>query len=81
VNWFELDQRYTQLIRVITAHEMDKDFQETAQYFKVAKVADSITHPFAREHGTSICVFQGTELNINEVIKQEVEARQLSRKR
>ncbi|MBR8536872.1 glycosyltransferase family 39 protein [Carboxylicivirga sediminis] len=79
VNWFELDQPYTQLIRVITASAVKEEFAETAQYFNVAYVADSIANPFAREFGTSICVFQGTAVNINAIIKQEVEERQLSR--
>jgi len=80
VNWFELDQPYTQLIRVISAPVLKSEFEETAQYFKVAFVADSIANPYAREYGTAICVFQQTDLNINEVIRLEVEERQLGRR-
>ncbi|MCU4156719.1 glycosyltransferase family 39 protein [Carboxylicivirga sp. A043] len=80
VNWFELEKPYTQLVRVISASVVEEEFRETAQYFNVAYVADSIANSYAREYGASICVFQDTDVNINEVIRQEVEERQLSRK-
>ncbi len=80
VGWFELEQPYSQLIRVISARVLEDEFQETARYFKKAYVADSISNSYAREYGTAICVFHNTDLDINLVIKQEVEERLLSRR-
>jgi len=75
INWFNLDQKYTNIIRVINYREREKEFLETSSYFKTATVVDSITNKFAREKGTTICTFIGAQGDVNEVIKSEINER------
>lgn len=72
VEWFELDQEYYHVIRVISYDELEKELLETAPYFQDLLLADSITNPYARERGTTIVVFADAKVNINEIIKQEI---------
>jgi hypothetical protein len=75
INWFNLDQKYTSIIRVINYREKEQEFLETATYFETAKVVDSITNKYAREKGTAICTFMGAKGDINAVIKAEINER------
>lgn len=73
LNWFNLDQPYTNLIRVINHSEVEPEWKETAQYFRSTLRADSVTNKFAREYGTTIFLFEGAKVNINELLKKEIE--------
>ncbi len=75
INWFNLDQKYTNIIRVINYRERDNEFLETSAYFKTATMVDSITNKFAREKGTTICIFIDAKGNVNEVIRSEINER------
>lgn len=75
INWFNLDQKYTNIIRVINYSEREKEFLETSAYFESAVVVDSITNKFAREKGTTICTFLGAKGDVNEVLKREINQR------
>ena len=57
-----------------------EEFVKTKQYFQVAYLADSIANPYARESGTTICVFKDTDVDINAIIRQEVKERLTSRR-
>jgi hypothetical protein len=73
VNWFNLDIRYTNLIRVKEREEHGKELKTTAPYFNTAVVADSITNPYAREYGTTIFAFTGAKVDVNKRISAEIE--------
>ena len=75
INWFNLDQKYTNIIRVINYWERENEFLETSAYFQTAAVVDSITNKFAREKGTTICTFLGAKGDINKVIESEINER------
>ena len=75
INWFNLDQKYTNIIRVINYSERKKEFLETSAFFKTASVVDSITNKFAREKGTTICTFIGAKGDVNEKIRSEINER------
>lgn len=72
VNWFNFDIQYTNLIRVKDSSEVESELQKTTPYFKSTKIAGSITNKLAREYGTTIFLFKGAKININERIKKEV---------
>lgn len=74
VDWFDLDQKYTNLIRIKDYSEKEEEFKKTSPYFDTAVIADSITNPYAREFNTKIFVFTGAKLDINKRIKNEIEA-------
>ena len=73
VNWFNLDQKYTNLIRIKDHSDKEDEFKETSPYFDTAVMADSITNPYAREFKTRIYVFTGAKIDVNEQIKSEIE--------
>lgn len=74
VNWFNLDQQYTNLIRVKNPGEISRELKETSPYFHHSIIADSITNKYAREYGTSIFLFTGAKVNINGKIEAEIAA-------
>ncbi|MFY7816549.1 MAG: glycosyl transferase, partial [Chryseobacterium taeanense] len=71
INWFDLNEKYTNLVRIKDSPE--NELEETAPLFENSKIADSITNPFARERGTVIFSFEGSKVNINEKIKEEID--------
>ena len=73
VNWFNLDRKYINLIRIINYNEKDDELKETSPYFKTSVLADSITNKYAREFKTMIFVFSGAKVDINKRIQNEIE--------
>ncbi|MBV8251409.1 MAG: glycosyltransferase family 39 protein [Chitinophaga sp.] len=72
INWFVLDERFTNLIRVKDYDEKGNELKETSPYFLTSIAADSITNRFAREYGTTIFVFTGARVDIIPKIKKEI---------
>ena len=72
VNWFKLDQPYTNVIRVITHSEVESEWKETGRLFESTFRADSVTNSLAREAGTTIFLFKGAKVDINELLKSEI---------
>ncbi len=74
VNWFNLDKPYIHLIRVKAVDGKNDEMKTTGPYFHTSLIGDSITNPFAREYGTTIFVFTGAKVDVNERIRKEVAA-------
>ena len=74
INWFDLDTKYYNLIRVKNARERETEMKETSPYFRHSIIADSITNKYAREYGTTIFCFIDAKININERIEKELKA-------
>jgi len=72
VNWFNLDVKYKNLIRVKENEEVSNEFKETSPYFQFSSIAGEITNKYAREYKTTIFVFTGAKININKRIEQEI---------
>jgi len=72
INWFDLSKPYHNLIRI--KEFSDNELEKTSPFFKTGKISDSITNPFAREKGTLIFSFQGSKIDINKRIQNEVDA-------
>jgi hypothetical protein len=73
IDWFDLSKPYKHLIRVKEHTERGEELKETSPYFEYAAAADSVTNPYAREHGTTLFVFKNARININERIQQEID--------
>lgn len=73
VNWFDLETRYKNLIRVKDYKENDTELIKTSPYFQESSLADSIANRYAREYQTKIFVFIGAKVDINKRIKLEIE--------
>nr|WP_319398764.1 glycosyltransferase family 39 protein [uncultured Carboxylicivirga sp.] len=74
IDWFDLDKKYVNLVRVINGFEKETEFRETAPYFEQAYVVDSICNTYAREKGTTVYVFKGAieGVDISAVLRQEI---------
>lgn len=72
INWFNLDRKYTNLIRIKNYKEKDNELIETSPYFQSSVLADSITNKYAREFKTMIFAFSDTKVDINKRIRKEV---------
>jgi hypothetical protein len=72
INWFKLDKKYNNLIRVKTLESKDAELKETSPFFDTAYKAESIINTFAREYGTTIFVFLKANTDINERLTVEI---------
>ena len=72
VNWFDLSVHYQNLIRIKEIDGRKTELAETSPYFATSVVGDSITNKNAREFGTTIFVFTGAKVDINNRIKKEI---------
>ncbi len=73
VYWFDLSKPYKHLIRVINGSELEKEFKETGALFSESRILDSISNPMAREYGTTIAYFRNGKIDLNAVLKEEIE--------
>jgi hypothetical protein len=73
INWFDLSNKFVNLIRVKEAKEVNVELEETSPFFQNSMLADSITNPYAREYGTAIFAFIGAKIDIRERIKDEID--------
>lgn len=72
VNWFNLDVKYKNVIRVIEYEEAKDEFKETSQHFQSSAFVGQITNKYAREYKTSIFTFINAKRDINKIIEQEI---------
>jgi hypothetical protein len=77
LNWFNLEQKTDNVIRIKYFQDKDDELKESSPFFETAYAADSITNPYALEHGTTIFVFKKAKVNINERIRKEIEENRL----
>lgn len=70
--WFDLEEKVDHLILVWEKDEQitDRELNLFEEYQEIGK----ITHPLAREMGTTVHFLQGAKTDINSILKAEVEA-------
>lgn len=72
VNWFQLNVKYQNVIRVIEYKEVDAEFKDTSQLFQSSAYVGQVTNKYAREYKTSIFTFKNAKTDINKIIEQEI---------
>jgi hypothetical protein len=72
IYWFDLQKKYTNLIRIKNRKERTKELIETSPFFESSIISDSVTNKYAREFGTIIFVFQNSKVDINKRIEDEL---------
>lgn len=72
VNWFDLSRPYKHLVRVKNAWEREDEIKETGPLFATGFAADSLTNPYAREHGAVIFVFRNARIDVNARLAKEI---------
>ncbi len=75
INWFKLGVKTENLISVTENDEADAEFLKISPYFEEAYKADSIKNQYAREIGTAILVFSKAKIDVNEILKEELNKR------
>lgn len=73
INWFNLDKRYDNLIRVKDYNTKENELISSSPFFESGFIGDSVTNPFAREYGTTIFVFKKARIDIRDRIEKEIE--------
>lgn len=68
--WFDLEEKVDHLILVWEKDEQitDRELNFFEEYQEIGK----ITHPLAREKGTTVHFLRGAKVDINEILKEEV---------
>jgi Dolichyl-phosphate-mannose-protein mannosyltransferase len=74
INWFRLDKKTDNLVRVKSAEGKEEELKETGPFFDTSVTADSVTNIFAREYGTAIFVFKKANIDVNKRIAKEIAA-------
>lgn len=72
IDWIDLKKTYNNLIRIKDYQESEDELAETAPYFETSTVVGSITNQYSREYKTTIYVFTGAKIDINNRIQQEI---------
>ncbi|PZV85443.1 dolichyl-phosphate-mannose-protein mannosyltransferase [Algoriphagus aquaeductus] len=68
--WFDLEEKVEHLILVWEKDEVITD-RETG-FFEEYREIGKITHPLAREKGTTVHFLRGAKVDINDILKEEV---------
>ncbi len=72
IDWFQLDKRYVNLIRIKTLESEDNELSETSPFFENSYIGGRVTNSLAREFGTTIFVFEKNKIDINKRIEEEI---------
>ena len=72
INWFDLTVKIDNLIRVKEFEDSKEEMSITKPFFDTAFVAGSVDNALAREFGTTIFVFTGARIDINQRLKAEI---------
>ncbi len=77
INWFNFITKYYNLIRVKNAWERKDEWNKTSPYFQHSTIADSITNKYSREYKTTVFSFIGAKIDINKIVKKEIEEKRI----
>jgi hypothetical protein len=75
INWFRLDKEIRHVIRVKEIFDNGKELIVSHPYFESVSRFDEITNEFAREKGTTIYLLKNSKVNVNEILKKEIDER------
>ena len=78
INWFNLENKIENFIRVKEYEVNSDEFKKTSPYFNNSFIADSITNKFAREYKTMIFVFIDPKIDINKILREELVEEKIS---
>jgi len=73
INWINLEQQYSNLIRIKYYEEIETELKTSGSYFNTSVLSDSISNPYAREYRTRIYTFTGAKIDINKRLRTEID--------
>lgn len=71
--WFDLRQPVVNIILVQEASDDDPERKRERNFFKSVEKIGNIANPYAREKGTSIYLLREATIDVNEILKSEIE--------
>jgi hypothetical protein len=72
VNWFNLDVKYKNLIRIKEYEKESDELTETGPYFQTSRIVGEISNQYAREYGTTIFLFTDAKIDVTKRLEQEI---------
>lgn len=72
LNWFDLSEKYSNVIRVKEPGNGKNELKETSPFFGKSEIIDSVTNPFAREKGATIFNFEGAKMDLRKRLQDEI---------
>lgn len=73
INWFPLNKKIKHAILVKEIIDEEKDRKKQKEQFDIVEKSGEITDSFAREFGTAIYILKNARIDINELLKKEIE--------
>ncbi|MCJ7933027.1 MAG: glycosyltransferase family 39 protein [Chryseobacterium sp.] len=73
INWFDLNKKYKNVIRVKDYSEAGNELMETSPYFEISEISGAVTNPYAREKGAAIFSFKNAKIDINGRLQKEID--------
>jgi len=73
INWFNLKGKTDNMIRIKEFNSSHDELKKTSPFFQQSIVADSVTNPMAREYKTTVFVFVGAKIDVNQRLIAEIE--------
>lgn len=75
ITWFRLDKEIRHVIRVKDIFDNGKELIVSQPYFESVSRWGEITNEFAREKGTTIYLLKNSKVNVNDILKKEIDER------
>lgn len=73
INWFNLEKKTDNLIRIKEAESSQDEFEKTSPFFDKSFIGGRITNSLAREYQTTIFVFINSRIDVNQRVRLEIE--------
>lgn len=81
INWFDLREPVVNVLRVKEARGSEKELEETGPYFEKGLKAAVVETPNAREFGTSVFLFLKARIDVNAVLRNEIQASKMQKQK
>jgi hypothetical protein len=72
INWFDLEQKADNVIRVKEYPGSEKELAESSRFFHRSYIAGAIANPLAREFKTTIFALIGAKTDVNKRLRAEI---------
>ena len=79
INWFNLNTKIYNFVRVKEFNGSNDELKKTSPFFDTSFIAGTVENTLAREYGTTIFVFSGPKVNVNQRLKDEIDKQKKDR--
>ena len=80
INWYPLDKMdIKNVILVKTVYDEDVNRERELPFFDKVTLIGEIKNKYAREQGTKVYLLKGAKQSINQILKEEIQARKNNR--